>query len=145
MTNRFTLVLMGALIGFLALGPLLDTKISGSEIAAKMEKLEQLYKELYAFNSSSSFQTHGYGALGAGDWASRLESLSNDDELKTYIKTLVPESMETEFLFLQPLEPKHLWFLGRFYMNNGGKENKDTLVVKAKFKKLFRLHQSQKN
>ncbi len=120
-----------------------QVKAETTEINTGMEQLEKLYNELYTFHKTQAFHKWGYGTMGEGEWAGKLEVLHKSDALKVYIKTFVPESMETEFLFLQPLEPNHLWFLGRRFMKNGGKENKDTLIVKDKFRKLFELHKSR--
>lgn len=122
----------------------LEAKARDVKIEKQMEELEKLYNELYGFHQSADFIKWGYGTAGRGNWADKVLDISKDNNLKMYIKSLVPEKLETEFLFLKPLEPKHLWFLGRYYMNNKGQENKDTLVVKAQFKKLFKTHKSRK-
>lgn len=123
----------------------LTSMAKGSEprITKQMEQLEKLYDDLYGFHQSSGFIKFGYSAAGRGDWSDEVRIISKDKKLKTYIKSLVPEKLETEFLFLRPLEPIHLWFLGRYYMNNSGQENKDTLTIKAQFQKLFKLHKSR--
>jgi hypothetical protein len=121
-----------------------NAKADNVKIEKQMEELETLFNELYGFHQSSGFTKWGYSPAGRGNWADKVQNISKDKNLKTYIKSLVPEKLETEFLFLKPLEPFHLWFLGRYYMNNNGQENKDTLAVKAQFEKLFKTHKSRK-
>lgn len=114
-------------------------KADEMKIAKQMEQLEKLYDELYSFHQSSDFLKWGYGAQGQGVWAGKVRELSKDRDLKSYIKTLVPEKVETEHL-ITPLEPIVLWHLGRHYMGNNGRENKYTSTIKVQFKKLFQLH-----
>lgn len=120
-----------------------EAKADDVVISKQMEQLESLYNELYTFHKSPSFHENGYSAAGRSDWADEVRGLSEDRELKSYIKTLIPEKVETEFLY-QPLEPMFLWHLGRHYMNNNGRENKYSLAVKAQFLKLFKLHKASK-
>ncbi len=120
-----------------------SAKAETMSINESMDQLEKLYNELYTFHKSPNFHKWGYGTPGKGDWADRVRDISKDKKLKAYIKTLVPEPVETEFLF-QPIGPMFLWQLGRHYMSHDGHESKYTLGVKNKFEKLFKLHKSNK-
>lgn len=120
-----------------------EAKADEAKISQQMEQLENLYNELYSFHQSAGFIKWGYGTQGRGAWADKVKELSKDKLFKSYIKTLIPEKVETEFLY-QPLEPMFLWHLGRHYMNNSGQENKYSLAVKAQFLKLFKLHKSRR-
>lgn len=120
-----------------------SAKAETISIDKSMDQLEKLYNELYTFHKSPKFLKWGYGTMGKGEWADTVRELDKDKELKSYIKTLVPEKVETEFLF-QPIAPMFMWHLGRHYMSHDGHENKYTLSVKNKFEKLFKLHKSRK-
>lgn len=128
------------ILAYMSMNPV---KAESSNINEKMIRLERLYSELYTFYKSPKFHEFGYGTLGESRWQDKLNLIGKDDELKNYMESLVPESLETEFLFLKPLEPNHLWHLGRYYMNNAGQDNKDTLVIKNQFERLFKIHNSK--
>ncbi len=121
-----------------------SAKAETMNINQSMEQLEKLYNELYTFHKSRAFHINGFGTQGSGDWIDRFKVLNRNSKLKAYTNSLVPEPVEHEFLYDQPLEPNHLWYIGKYYMNNAGAENKSTLAVKAAFEKLFKLHKSRK-